>query len=72
VCGVKLLRAANLKRPLWRGGPQLDEVVKAQLAPAAAAPAAALPPGPPVATATAEPPVDEDTREGVQLLLLLR
>jgi hypothetical protein len=64
---VRLFRRFNLKHEVWPGGPQVGQVIEAQLSPPAGAPGNAE-----SAVADAvEAPDDEDTT-AVDVLLLLR
>jgi hypothetical protein len=62
---VRLLPRINLKREVWPGGPQVGQVLEAQLSPTASPSSSAQPANPAVQTAT------DDTLQ-VNLLLLLR
>jgi hypothetical protein len=64
---VKLFRRFNPKREVWPGGPQIGQVIEAQLSPSAATPAGVAP----AAGDVAEAPEDDDAA-AVDLLLLLR
>jgi len=72
---VRLIPRLSSKQKIWPGGPELGEVVQAQLAPPGSAAAAALPPAivPPVGPAplVRVPPAPEPPPE-VKLLLVLR
>jgi hypothetical protein len=56
----------NAKREVWPGGPQVGQVIEAQLNPPASVASGAA-----TAELAEEPPAQDDTR-AVQLLLLLR
>jgi hypothetical protein len=64
---VRLFRRFNPKREVWPGGPQIGQVIEAQLSPPVGASAG----GEPAAADAVEAPEDEDTTT-VDLLLLLR
>lgn len=69
---MRLIPRLSSKQKIWPGGPELGEVVQAQLSPPAsgAMPPAVVPPiGP--APLVSPPPVPEPTPE-IELLLVLR
>jgi hypothetical protein len=73
---VRLIPRLSSKQKIWPGGPELGEVVQAQLSPPGSAAAAGLPPAivPPVGPAPllrAPAPAPEPPPE-VKLLLVLR
>jgi hypothetical protein len=64
---VRLFRRFNPKHEVWPGGPQIGQVIEAQLSPPAGAPAGAEP-----AAADAAGAAEDDDTTAVDLLLLLR
>ena len=72
---MRLIPRLSSKQKIWPGGPELGEVVQAQLTPPGSAAAAGAPPAivPPVGPAplVSAPPAPEPAPE-VELLLVLR
>jgi len=69
---MRLLPRFNMKREVWPGGPQLGQVVEAQLNPPANAPAAAAAVAASAPPDAAEQPDEGEDTSAIELLLLLR